>query len=94
MIRFSSSDLCGRLTMVAADGVPTINVQPSCKAVSDGIIGLKQDIEVCLKSRQNVHATRLAQQWNEFPTADRTKLRALTTMSGAGTYTGCSPASR
>jgi hypothetical protein len=77
----------GALTMAAAaDGVPTINVQPSCKAESDGIIGLKQDVEVCLKAEQNVR-NELSQQWNGFPAADRASCVRLTTMSKAGTYT-------
>ena len=38
----------GILTMSAADGVPNLNVQPSCKAAAEGIIGLKQDVDACL----------------------------------------------
>src|SRR5262245_32831812 len=74
------------LTMTVADGVPSINVQPSCKATADGIIGLKQDIDTCLKSEQSVR-DQLVKEWAQFSAADRASCTRLTTMSRAGTYT-------
>jgi len=76
----------GILTMSAADGVPNLNVQPSCKAAAEGIIGLKQDVDACLKSEQNVRG-QLVQQWNQFLAEDRASCVRLATMSGGGTYT-------
>jgi hypothetical protein len=86
MIPVLPAIFAGALTMTVADGVPTINVAPSCKSAADGIIGVKQDVEVCLNIEQNVR-NELAQQWNGFPAADRASCVRLTTMSGAGTYT-------
>src|SRR6516225_8945244 len=34
--------------------VPTINVRPTCQAGAGGILGLKQDINICLEEEQNV----------------------------------------
>jgi hypothetical protein len=76
----------GAVTVAVADNVPTINIQPSCKATADGIIGLKQDIDTCIKAEHGVR-DQLAKQWNEFRPADKTSCVRLTTMSGAGTYT-------
>jgi hypothetical protein len=76
----------GTMTIAVADSVPVLNVQPSCKAAADGIIGLKQDVDTCLKSEQNIH-TQLTQQWSEFAAEDRTSCTRLTSMSGGGTYT-------
>jgi len=73
-------------TAIAADAVPTINVRPSCQAAASGMIGLKQDIDVCLRSEQNVR-DQLAKEWTQFPAADRASCTRLTTMSRAGTYT-------
>ncbi|HEY7296840.1 MAG TPA: hypothetical protein VH684_02795 [Xanthobacteraceae bacterium] len=76
----------GTLIVAAADGVPKINVQPSCKAAAGGIIGLKQDIQTCLKEEQNVH-DQLVKEWSQFRPADRASCTRLATMSGGGTYT-------
>jgi hypothetical protein len=78
--------LIGTVTVAAAESVPTINVQPSCRSEAEGIIGLKQDIDTCLKIEQNVRDV-LVKQWDEFVPADRASCVRLTTMSGAGTYT-------
>jgi hypothetical protein len=74
------------MTIAVADQVPSLNIQPGCKAQADGIIGLKQDVEVCLKSEAGVRA-QLEQQWSQFAAADRTSCTRLTTMSGGGSYT-------
>src|SRR5215475_3997541 len=58
------------MTLAVADNVPSLNNQPSCKAQADGIIGLKQDVEVCLKSEASIRA-QLEQQWSQFAAADR-----------------------
>jgi hypothetical protein len=76
----------GSLLMAAAEGVPKINVQPSCNAAAGGIIGLKQDIQTCLQEEQNVH-DQLAKEWNQFRASDRASCTRLATMSGGGTYT-------
>jgi hypothetical protein len=78
--------LLGTAAVAAPDGVPNINVQPSCQAEADGIIGLKQDIDTCLKIESNVR-DQLVERWNDFAAADRVSCGHLTTMSGGGTYT-------
>ena len=73
--------------VLVADQVPSLNVTPSCRASADGILGVKQDIDSCLRS-ENEARNQAARQWNEFPPADRTSCVTLTTMGGTGgTYT-------
>jgi hypothetical protein len=67
-------------------GVPTINVMPSCRAAANAILGMKRDLEACLKSEASAR-DQLAQEWAEFLPAERTSCLALTTMGGGGTYT-------
>jgi hypothetical protein len=86
MIPVLKTMIAGTLMMGAADGVPKLDVQPTCKAAAGGIIGLKQDIQTCLQSEQNVR-DQLVKQWSEFRADDRTSCTRLATMSGGGTYT-------
>ena len=75
-----------RKPVAAADRIPTINIMPSCRAAANAIIGVKLDVEVCLKSESSARDA-LAQQWAEFQPAERASCLRLTTMAGGGTYT-------
>jgi hypothetical protein len=70
--------------VLVADNVPTLNVTPSCRASADGILGVKEDIETCIRT-ENEARNQAAQLWSQFPPADRTSCTNLTTMGG--TYT-------
>ncbi len=73
--------------VLVADNVPTLNVTPSCRASADGILGVKEDIDTCVRS-ENEARNQVAQQWNQFPPSDRASCTNLTTMGGTGgTYT-------
>ena len=67
-----------------ANGVPTINVQPSCRAAAAGGIG--QGMEACLADETSAR-DQLAQDWGRFPQTDRSSCVRLTTLGGGGTYT-------
>jgi hypothetical protein len=69
-----------------AASVPTIDVRPTCKAAASGVIGLQQDIQVCLQSEQGVR-DQLVKEWGQFRPDDKASCTRLTTMSGGGTYT-------
>ena len=74
-------------TVLVTDQVPKLNVTPSCRASADGILGVKQDIDSCLKS-ENDARDQLAKQWSSFAAADRDSCTRLTTIGGTGgTYT-------
>ena len=76
--------LLGWIGIAAAQGVPTIDVGPSCRAAAAGNQSA-QDVDSCHKSEQ---ASReiLSKQWDSFPAADRTGCYKLTTTGTPGTY--------
>ena len=69
-----------------AGSVPTIDVRPTCQAAAGGLIGVKQDIQICLEDEQKVR-DQIAKEWTQFRADDRASCTRLTTMSGGGTYT-------
>ena len=71
---------------VSAQGVPTIDIGPSCRASAAGSAGLIQDFDNCRKSEEAAREI-LLKQWNSFPAADRGSCYQLTTTGTPGTYT-------
>jgi hypothetical protein len=61
-----------------------LNVRPTCQAAAGGLIGLKQDIQLCLDEEKKVR-DEIAKEWNQFRADDRASCTRLTTMSGGGT---------
>jgi len=70
----------------AAQGVPTINFAPSCRAAALPTLGLSQDYDSCRKSEEAAREL-LVQQWASFNAADRASCYRLTTIGTPGTYT-------
>ena len=73
--------------IAAAQGVPTIDVAPSCRAAAKvNTAGMQQDYDSCVNSE---HAARdvLVKQWSTFLAADRGSCFRLTTTGTPGTYT-------
>jgi hypothetical protein len=77
--------LLGWVDIAAAQGVPKIDVGPSCRAAAAGSSGA-QDVESCRRSEAGAREI-LAKQWTSFPAADRTGCYQLTTTGTPGTYT-------
>jgi len=75
----------GAVVLVA--DVPKLNFTPSCRAQAAGALGVKQDIDICIRS-ENQARDEVARQWNNFPSADRASCTNLTTLGATGgTYT-------
>ena len=72
--------------IAVAQGVPTINVEPSCLAATKGTPGMQQNLESCRKSEDAAREI-LVQQWSSFLAADRGSCYRLTTTGTPGTYT-------
>ena len=68
----------------AAQGVPTIDVGPSCRAAAAGNAA-PQDVDSCRRSEETARES-LVKQWGSFPAADRTGCYKLTTTGTPGTY--------
>ena len=76
--------LLGSVGTAAAQGVPTIDVGPSCRAAAAGNTAA-QDAESCRRSEM-ASRDSLVKQWNSFPAADRNGCYKLTTTGTPGTY--------
>jgi hypothetical protein len=72
--------------IAAAQGVPTIDIGPSCKAAAKGSAGVQQDYNSCRKSEEAARDV-LVKQWSSFLAADRGSCYRLTTTGTPGTYT-------
>ncbi|HZO44334.1 MAG TPA: hypothetical protein VFB68_00485 [Xanthobacteraceae bacterium] len=78
--------LLASASIAFAQGVPTINIDPTCRAAAKGSAGMQQDYDSCRKSEEGARDV-LAQQWTSFLAADRGSCYRLTTTGTPGTYT-------
>jgi hypothetical protein len=76
----------GSTSIAVAQGVPKINIEPSCRAAAKGSGGLTQDFASCRGSEEAARDI-LVKQWKNFPVADRNSCHRLTTTGTPGTYT-------
>jgi hypothetical protein len=74
------------LTTTVADPVPTLNVEPSCRAAANGGLGIKQDLSACLDDEKGARE-QLVKEWSEFAAADQTLCTRLSRTGGSPTYT-------
>ncbi len=75
-----------QLAIPVADGVPKLDVRPSCRAMAAGAAGLKQDLQVCING-ENAAREQIVAQWGSFAAADRSICVSLSTAGGGATYT-------
>ena len=73
-------------SVAAAQGVPKIDIGPSCRAAAKGSTGINQDYDSCRKSEEAARDI-LVQNWNSYLVADRGSCFRLTTTGTPGTYT-------
>jgi hypothetical protein len=78
--------LLGSAGIAAAQGVPTINIAPTCQAAAKGSVGMQQDFDSCRKSEEAARDI-LVKEWNSYLAADRGSCFRLTTTGTPGTYT-------
>jgi hypothetical protein len=72
-----------------AQGVPTINIEPSCRAAADtniANIAKRENYDSCMRSEREAREA-LVKEWNAFAAADRVGCHRLTTLGTPGTYT-------
>src|SRR5436305_12799299 len=68
----------------AAD-VPRLDVAGACRAAAGTDLGVKYDVDRCLKS-ENDARDQLKAQWANFPAADRSLCTQTATMGGSASY--------
>jgi hypothetical protein len=82
--RFEAALLAG-LTWLAADSVPTFNIEPFCRAVASRAAPVG-DEKICLQEEREAR-DQLLQRWSQFPPADKIYCERLATTGGDPTYT-------
>jgi hypothetical protein len=82
--RFDVALLAGSLWL-AADGVPTFDVEPFCREVAR-LAAPVGDVDGCLREEREARE-QLVKQWSQFPAADRAYCQELHTVGGSTTYT-------
>jgi len=65
----------------AADGVPKLNVRPTCHPIDASDKTIRIDTERCLKT-ENDAREQLVRQWADFPAADRALCTRTATLCG------------
>ena len=66
--------LGSQLLVAAADGVPTIDIQNTCKAAAAVTLGpsAQTDINICVSSEQKAR-DQLVKDWAQYAAADKTR---------------------
>jgi hypothetical protein len=77
--------LLGSQLVLVADGVPQLNVEPSCRAASTVAIGVNRDEGTCRRDESAAH-DKLQQQWAEFTPQQRSHCQRLSTLGGLPSY--------
>jgi hypothetical protein len=85
MMPFPALVLGSSLLAVAADRVPTLNVQPSCRAA--GTVGMNtgRTAETCMND-ENVARDTLGKQWSEFSADDKSHCLSMISTGGGPSY--------
>lgn len=69
----------------AGDGVPVLDVKPSCRAAASRGLGNITTIERCVEQETSAHDD-LVQRWSTFEPADRQQCIAQTSIGGIPSY--------
>lgn len=57
---------------LAADGLPDLDIENSCRAGMAAGLSLPRDPEHCIRDENNAHA-ELVKNWSTYPAADRSR---------------------
>lgn len=71
--------------LVAADQVPSWNVEPSCRLEASRAVPTR-DMEVCMENERSARE-QLVKEWEEFASADKSHCLRLSTLGGEPSYT-------
>ncbi len=85
MMPFAALALGSSLITVAADSVPTLKVEPSCKAA--GAVGLMmgRTTESCMNDEKAARED-LVKDWSSFSSADKTHCLSMVSTGGGASY--------
>ena len=77
--------LATTIVLVAADGVPTFNVEPSCRAAAERAVPVG-DPKICMQKELDAR-DQLAKDWANFTGSDKATCVPLSRTGGTPTYT-------
>jgi hypothetical protein len=76
--------LAGSYIVLAADRMPELNIEPSCRAAAaTGLIG--RDAEICKRDEKTAR-DKLEHDWGQFNDTQRSHCLALSTAGGPASY--------
>jgi hypothetical protein len=79
-----STTIAVSFVLVAADRIPTFNVEPGCRDVAAKAAPVGS-MEACMRNEQEAR-NQLASEWTQFAPADKSYCVDLATMAGEPSY--------
>ena len=66
--------LGSQLVIAAADGVPTVDIQKTCRAAANVTTGasIQTDVDICVSSEQKARET-MVKDWSQYAAVDKTR---------------------
>jgi hypothetical protein len=66
--------LGSQLVIAAADGVPTVDIQKTCRAAANVTSGssIQTDVDICVSSEQKARET-MVKDWSQYAAVDKTR---------------------
>jgi len=80
MMVFAALSLGSQLVLVA-DGVPTLKVEPSCRAAAATAVSVGRDMESCLADERTAREL-LVKNWSQFSRSERNECSQLSVLGG------------
>jgi hypothetical protein len=79
--------LAGSYIVLAADKMPELNIEPSCRAAATASvsIGVNRDENSCKRDENDARA-KLDQEWGQFTPSQRAQCVRLSTLGGSPSY--------
>jgi hypothetical protein len=85
MILFPAMLVGGHLLVAVADRVPELNFEPICRDGEAQKLGVKDDSATCVRDEKAAR-DQLAQKWDQFDSADRTRCVRMSTTERTASY--------
>jgi hypothetical protein len=85
MMPFAALILGSNLIAVASDGVPTLKVEPSCKAAGAAGLMLGRTAESCMNDERAARED-MVKTWSTFSADDKTHCLSMISTGGAPSY--------
>jgi hypothetical protein len=85
MILFPAMLVGGHLLVAVADRVPDLNFEPICRDGGAQTLGVKDDSAICMRDEKEAR-DQLAQKWDQFDSADRTRCVRMSTTERTASY--------